>query len=266
MKKRSFLSYTFRKKVVNSAVAILLACYSCVSPKDRTEHEDLIPEKTFVAILTDIYLANGVLTIPEVRRDYSQRDSILNYIDVIAEYGYSYEEMNNTVNYYFTSKPKKLIRIYDQVIGSLSEKEASMQEEIIRQQTQASMAETKYNVYLFPDTNPTENPGIIIDIPSPGTFTITLSVTLYPDDPSYNPRFTAWLVDADSLETGRKKWLPDIRYIKDGHPHQYVYTETVNEKRPMAVRTVLFEYENNIAEIDRHAIIEILYTNFTPML
>ncbi len=266
MKKRFPLLNPFKKRVVFSVIIVLVAGYSCINPMDKTEKDNLIPEKTFVAILTDIYLANGVLTIPEIRRDYSQRDSVLNYIDVIAKYGYSYENMNRTVNYYFVSKPKKLIRLYDQVIGNLSEIEASMQEEILRQQSQNSVTETKDNLYFFPDINRTENPGTIINIPFPGTFTITLSVTLFPDDPSFNPHFSAWLVDADSLETGKRKWLPGIRYIKDGHPHQYVYTGTVDEKRPMALRAILFEYENNIAENERHAIIEILSSNFTGML
>lgn len=265
MKKRSFRLNTFKERVVFSAIFVLLAGYSCVNPRDKTEHEDLIPEKTFVAILTDIYLANGVLTIPEIRRDYSQRDSVLNYVDIIGKYGYSYEKMNSTVNYYFVSKPKKLMRLYDQVIGNLSKIEALMQEEILKQQPQNSLTEIKDNIYFYPDIKRTENPGTIIKIPSPGTFTITLSVTLFPDDPSFNPHFSAWLVAADSLETGKRKWLPHIRYIKDGHPHQYVYTGTVDEKRPMALRAILFEYDNNIAEYERNAIIEILSSNFTPM-
>jgi hypothetical protein len=266
MKERSFLLNTLKKKAILSAIIVLLAGSACVNRKDKTEHDNLIPEKTFTAILADIYLANGVLTLPEIRRDYSQRDSVRNYMDIIANYGYSYEEMNNTVNYYFVSKPKKLIRLYDQVIGDLSKKEALMQDEITSQGFQNSMAGKEENIYLFPDITRTENPGTIINIPSPGTFTITFSITLFPDDPSCNPHFSAWLVDADSLETGRRKWLPDIRYIKDGHPHQYVYTGTVEEKRPMAVRTILFEYENNIAENERHAIIEILSSNFTALL
>ncbi len=253
----------FMQKVLLSVVLILFVGPSCVNRKDKTEHGDLIPEKTFVSILTDIYIANGLLSLPEIRREFSVRDSVLNFMDIIESYGYSYETMNSTINYYFVSKPKKLIRIYDHIIGNMSEMEAAMQNEIIRRGQEESRKAAKYNVYEFPDFYRTENPGTIIKIYSPGTYMITLSVTLYPDDLSYNPHFSAWLVDADSIVTGRKKWLPDIKYIKDGHKHQYIYTGQVEEKRPMIMKTILYEYENNITELDRHAVIEVLFSNFT---
>jgi hypothetical protein len=239
---------------------------SCVNRKDKTEHNDLIPEKTFVSILTDIYIANGLITLPEIRHEFSARDSVLNFMDIIESYGYSYEKMNSTINYYFISKPKKLIRIYDHIIGKMSEMEAAMQNEIIKQGQEESRKTAKYNVYDFPDFDRTENPGTIIKISSSGIYMITLSVTLYPDDQSYNPHFSAWLVDADSIETGRKKWLPGIKYIKDGHPHQFIYTGRIEEKRPMVMKTILYEYENNITEWDRHAMIKILFSNFTAIM
>ncbi len=54
--------------------------------------------------------------------------------------------MNNTINYYFVSKPKKLIRIYDQIIGKMSEMEAGIQNEIIRlgQEESRKMTETRH--------------------------------------------------------------------------------------------------------------------------
>ncbi len=263
MKEKSSIIKALMQKVLLSVVLILIAGPSCINRKDKTKHGDLIPEKTFVSILTDIYIANGLLNLPEIRREFSVRDSVLNFIDIIESYGYSYEKMNSTIDYYFVSKPKKLIRIYDNIIGKMSELEAAMQNEIIRKGQEESRNATKYNVYEFPDFDRTENPGTIIKTYGPGTYTITLSVTLYPDDQSYNPHFCAWLIDADSIETGRKKWLPEIKYIKDGHPHQFIYTGQIKENRPMVINTILYEYENNITEWDRHAVIEVLFSNFT---
>lgn len=251
------------QKVLLSVVLILIAGPSCVNRKDKTEHADLIPEKTFVSILTDIYIANGLLSLPEIRNKFYARDSVLNFIDIIESYGYSYEKMNSTINYYFVSKPKKLIRIYDNIIGKMSEVEAAMQNEIIRKGQEESRKAMKNNVYEFPDFDRKVNPGTVIKTYAPGTYAITLSVTIYPDDQSYNPHFSAWLVDADSIETGRKKWLPQIKYIKDGHPHQFIYTGQIEENRPMVIKTILYEYENNITEWDRHAVIEVIFSNYT---
>ena len=263
MKKITSIIRAITKKAAPSVILILLLSPSCVNRKDKARHDDLIPEKAFVSILTDIYIANGLLTLPDIRRTFGERDSVRNFIDVIEGHGYSYEKMNSTMNYYFVSNPKKLIRIYDQIIGNLSETEAAMQREILRLGQEASRKEAKYNLYHFPDPSRKENPGTTINVPSPGTYTITLSVTITPDDPSCNPHLSAWLVDADSMETGRKKWLPVLKYIKDGHPHQYIYTGRIEEKRPMVMKAILFEYENNIEEWERNATIEILFSGFT---
>ena len=263
MKDTTSIVRALMKKVVLSVILILLIAPSCVNRKDKIRHEDLIPEKIFVSILTDIYIANGLLFLPDIRRNFAERDSVLNFIDVIESHGYSYDKMNSTIHYYFVSKPKKLIRIYDQIIGNLSETEAAMQREILRLGLEESRKETRYNLHHFPDASRTENPGITINISSRGTYTITLSVTIHPDDQSYNPHLSAWLVDADSVETGRKKWLPDLQYIKDGHPHQYFYTGRIEEKRPMVMKAILYEYDNNIKEWERHATIEVIFSSFT---
>ncbi len=157
------------QKLLLSAILFLVTVTSCVNRKDKTEHKDLIPEKTFVSILTDIYIANGLLSIPEIRSKFSARDSVLNFMDIIESYGYSYEEMNGTINYYFVSKPKKLIRIYDQIIGKMSEMEAGMQSEIMRQAEEESRKTSESNVYQFPGFERTENPGTSTRISPPGS-------------------------------------------------------------------------------------------------
>ena len=43
----------------------------------------LIPEDKLVAILTDTYLTTGMLDVHAMRDTWGQRDSILNYIDVV---------------------------------------------------------------------------------------------------------------------------------------------------------------------------------------
>jgi hypothetical protein len=241
-----------------------LAVAACVNPKDKIPHDDLIPEKTFTSILGDIYLANGMLTVPDVRRQFASRDSVLNFIDIIESYGYTYEKMNNTLNYYFISKPKKLIRIYDQVIGKMTEMESAMQDQILKQSQAESRRTTMSNIYNYPDPGKKEEPGIRMFINTSGTYTLSYAVTVYPDDQSNDPCLSAWLVDADSIETGVKKWLPAVRYFKDGHPHHYVFNWKIKADRPLILRTVYYSHSSNISEGEKHARIEVLYSNFVP--
>ncbi|MCU0455638.1 MAG: DUF4296 domain-containing protein [Bacteroidales bacterium] len=241
-----------------------VAVSSCVNPKDKIPHDDLIPEKTFISILSDIYLANGVLTVPDVRRQFASRDSVLNFIDIIESYGYSYEKMNNTINYYFISKPKKLIRIYDQVIGKMTETESALQDQVLKQSQAESRRATMSNIYYFPYPGNGEEPGIRLFINSSGTYTLSFTATVFPDDQSCDPHLSAWLVDADSIETGTKKWFPAIQYIKDGHPHHYVIDWKIRADRPLILRSVYYSHASNISEGEKHARIEVLFSKFVP--
>jgi hypothetical protein len=257
MNKKSSGSAFIMHKIALAAILILMAASACINRKDKTDHGKLVPEKTFVSILTDIYIANGLLSLPEIRYQFSGRDSVLNYMDIIESYGYSYETMNSTMNYYFVTKPKKLIRIYDQVIRKMTEEETAMQNEIMRKDEEQARRSINYNVYSYPDPDRLENPGASHNIAPPGTYTMTMSVTFYPDDQSFNPHFSAWFIDADSLETGIKRWLPTVKYVKDGQMHYIIYSGRIETSRPAVLKTILYEYENNITEWERHARIEV---------
>ncbi|MCX6332795.1 MAG: DUF4296 domain-containing protein [Bacteroidia bacterium] len=263
MKMKSSWSAVIFHRIVLVTVLILLAAPSCVKPLDRIEHGKLIPEKTFVSILSDIYIANGLLSLPEIRYEFGGRDSVLNYIDIIKSYGYSYETMNSTMNYYFVSKPKKLIRIYDQIILKMGEMQSGVQNEIMRIEQLASRKAINYNVYELPDPERGKDVGISQIINSSGIYNLTFSIAIFPDDKSLNPCVTGWLVDADSIETGKKKWLPPLEYIKDGHAHQVVYNGRIETHRPMLMKACLYSYENDISEWDKHARIEVFSFLFT---
>jgi hypothetical protein len=62
-----------------------------------------------VTILTDTYLTAGMLELYSMRDSWAQRDSILNYIDVIENHGYTYEQFDATMKYYFTSKTQEAV-------------------------------------------------------------------------------------------------------------------------------------------------------------
>jgi hypothetical protein len=256
------------RKIINlqktglSVLFVFLTAVSCVPRKDKIEQANLIPEKTFVSILTDVYIANGLLTLPEVRYTFIKRDSVSNFVDIIKSYGYSYEAMNSTMNYYFISKPKKLIRIYDQIIRRMSEMESGYQNELTRIQKEASRASANYSIFSLPDPVGKKLPEFSRDIDPPGIFTLSFSITLYPDDQSFKPHFTAWFCDADSIETGKKRWFTPFEYIKDGYLHMITYTGRIEEDRKMVLKVILYDYENNIMEWDKHARIEVLFFNF----
>ena len=67
--------------------------------------------------MTDIHLADGLLILPKIKTMYSSLDSITAYTQIIEKHGYTKEIMDKTMKYYFIKDPKKLNKIYDQVLG-----------------------------------------------------------------------------------------------------------------------------------------------------
>ena len=91
-------------------VIISIITGSCSSRKNKVDKKNIIPEKELVPILTDLFLADGLLTIPRVNHWYTQTDTLEAHRDVLKKHGYTKEDMDKTMMYYFIRKPKKLIR------------------------------------------------------------------------------------------------------------------------------------------------------------
>src|ERR1035437_8251380 len=98
---------------------ISLLTGSCSGRKNKLDDKNLIPEKELVSLLTDIHLADGLLTLPKINSWTSSLDSISTYYQVIEKHGYTKEIMDKTIKYYFINDPQKLNKIYDQVLGIL---------------------------------------------------------------------------------------------------------------------------------------------------
>ena len=113
---------------------VLLTCFvavvSCTGRKNQPGHKDIIPEKDLTSILTEVYLADGLLSIPEIRYIFTEGDTLDSYIDIIERHGYTKPMMDNTMRYYFVRKPKILLKIYDKVLGQLSEMESRVDKDL----------------------------------------------------------------------------------------------------------------------------------------
>lgn len=263
MRNRLKKNYFTPVRIILSASILVAMLWSCRNYKEKLNYDNLIPEKKFISILTDVYIADGLLSLPEFRSMFSKRDSISNYIDIIESYGYSYETMNRTVNYYFVSKPKKLIKIYDQVTRNLSKMQSDFQEGITREMRTKAGKSMEANFYYLPDTSLKKQPGFEYKISAPGFYTLSFTVTIYPDDESFNPCFTYWYFNVDSVETGKRNYLPPIKYVKDGHPHTYTITSRIKAAGQISLKGLFYDFENNSADREEHARIENIFFSFT---
>jgi hypothetical protein len=229
---------------------------SCSKNNEFGKRVKLIPEKDLVSVLTDVYLADGLMTVPEIRNKYGEQDSIQNYIDIIEYHGYTREDMDKTINHYFTKKPKKLITIYDKVRVKLSEMEALVDKNMPVTDLLINNLWKGDSLYLFPDPMGYDTllTGQRLDFPFQHTISFTL--TLFPGDATLNPRFMAYYCHPDSIENGRRDYFPQFEYIKDGQPHNFAYSKKPVSDSLTYLRVRFIEYYNDVEENQIHARIE----------
>lgn len=235
---------------------ISLLSFSCSGRKDRSQYSDLIPEKQFISILTDIYISDGLLTIPKIHSWVISLDSVATYKQIIELHGYSKEAMDNTVKYYFTHNPKKLIKIYDKVLAILSEMESRAEKEALPEENRLRTLWTGENFYSFPDPSGSDSTTFNITLKKPGLYYLAYGVTLFPDDQTYKPGTSIYYVNADSIATGKKTWLKKYEFIKDGNRHVYRMFIRIQPNKPLSIGGSLFDFENRPVEWGAHADID----------
>lgn len=234
------------------------SCKNIGEPKEKR----LIPEKALISILADVYLADGLLSLPEIREMFSSRDSVMNYIDIIKSHGYSKERMDMTIKYYIISKPKRLDKIYDQVLAQLSEMETRLVNDTeINEVSETTLFKLKPS-YSLPDPDGLERPGFDLVLTPPGYYNLTFTVTVYQDDESVNPCFTAFLCNSDTSKSKRPDYLSSIKYQKNGLPCTYTVSGKIEKNGSQILKGWFYDYENRPDLPGQHAKIENISFSF----
>jgi hypothetical protein len=239
------------------SIFIIIASFdACSGRKSKAEHKDIIPEEDLINILSDIYITEGLLSIPRISNDFSKPDSLIPYINVIEKNGYTKDLMDRTMRYYFIKRPKKLIKIYDQVLGRLSE----MESRLVR--SSPALADSGGNLWrgksLYSSSDTLNHDTLWFELPAGYSrfYTLKFTITLYPDDQTINPRTGVFIQTVDTAKSKKRVYFPAIAFIKDGQPHSYNGTITVNEPLPLSVKGWFINLENQAPSTERHFIIE----------
>jgi hypothetical protein len=234
------------------AIVYSFLSVSCSEKKEKDGSKDILSEKDLINVLTEIHIADGLLTLPKIRKLYEDRDSIMNYLDIIHKNGYTKDQMDRTMRYYFSRNPKKLIKIYDKVLEKLSKMHALIEKEITDTNIPAEnlwkgSTDISLSYYSGTDT-------LIFDQLhlKPGTYILGFTLTLFPDDQSVNPRFNAYLCHPDSIDSGKRDYYPSIHFIKDGLPHYYTFSQLYRPKAHTRLRGSLIDCDNSFNDIFRH--------------
>ena len=253
-----------RFAIVTTILFSLLAA-SCAGRKEKARANHLIPEKDFITVLTEIQMADGLLIMPKIRDWYSDADSIQNYLDIIQSHGYTKEDMDRTIRYYFINNPKKLIKIYDEVLGKLSEMESYFEKET---PTNGIFEKNLWKgdpVYSLPDPSGTDTMLFDQDLEIFGHYTFVFTLTLYPDDQSFNPHFTAYFSHPDSIESGKRDYYPSVDFLKDGRPHIYTFSKKPLSSSYTHLRGWFIDCNNNTGGSGKHVRIDNITLTCIPV-
>jgi hypothetical protein len=222
---------------------ISLAGLSCSSRKSDIDRSKIIPRNKLTEMITDLYLTDGLMVQPRVRDWYTPSDTLGAYKDVIESYGYTKEDFERTMRFYFIKKPKQLVRIYDQALARLSEMESRTDLELFQIQARISNIWNGKDLYAFPDLS--DSLTFDLRLPYPTTYAIYLTVALYPGNNPVNPRMTAFTCHPDSLENGKRNYINTINYISDGHSHSYKFLIKDLQRNRLRFAGKLLDYDND---------------------
>jgi hypothetical protein len=253
--------------IKNTAKAILivlsLMVLACSARKNKISHRELIPADDLVNILTEVYVADGIQYEISINNRLFAADSIATYEHIIKKHGYTAESMERTIKFYFIRKPKKLVKIYDQLLSNLTEMETLIQRDSpVLPVNRENLWQGK-EFYYLPETGLTDSIWFDLPINFTGTYSITLTATLYPDDQSINPRINAWFLNPDSTGTGKEEHFATVNFIKDGQPHLYILRKFIKEPGFTHLRGLLYNHDNINQGWYKHGKIENISINLT---
>jgi len=242
-------------KPLMSFVAAILIMSSCSSHGDsKPSRKMLIPDDKLVAILTDTYLTTGMMDLPYMRETWAQRDSIINYTDVIRSHGYTYEQFDATIRYYFTDKPKKLSKIYDRVTGNLLELET-----MVMTGSGADKDAPADNLwpgkasYSFPEDFDRDPVWFDIPLDMPGEYILQADIRIFEDDKSLNPRVTVYFSHTDSAGVEKRDYWDEVSLFKDGQFQQVELRHTIDTVAGARLKGWLLNHDNQPGRWEKHA-------------
>jgi len=231
------------QNILQLIIAVSVIAASCTGRRGEAEHKGLIPEKDLILILTEVYIADGLLSLPEINYKYSVGDTLSSYIDIIENHGYTKPEMDRTMRFYFVKNPKKLINIYDKVLGKLSAMESLVDMELPGAGIKELNIWPGKSFYSYPDATAKDTTWFDFPISLKGTFNLQFTITIFHDDQTVDPRNGLFFSHTDSAGIEKRLYFSTISYLKDGLPHTYNIRLVQNLPDPVRLKGGFIDLE-----------------------
>lgn len=245
-----------RKVAIICLVTAMFMAVSCGdSGTGKPGRKMRVPDDKLVEILTDTYLTAGILELYALKDTWAKRDSIYNYIDVIENHGYTYEQFDATMKYYFTGKPRRLSKIYDRVTGNLLELETVVMTENKPVEEPAENLWPGKTSYSFPEDFTRDPVWFDVPLEEPGEYLLQADIRVFEDDRSLNPRITVYFSFTDESGEEKRDYWEEVVLNKDGRFLNAAIRHTLDSIPVPGVRLRgwLLNHDNQPGQWEKHA-------------
>jgi len=224
-----------------AVIIIFLISGSCQGNKKY-----IIGEKKLTSLLVDLHVAEaiGMQTKTGIIEEF-EIDSASLYGSVFDKHGVTKAMLDSTM-YFYSLQPDKLQKIMNNVIAELKHREDDIELKIKEKESLLTQVIWESDsVYVFPERGPDR---IEIDVPikGSGTYTVTTSVKIQPDDLSLDPRMSLYFYKSDSTAEGDKLYFPSIRYVsRNGEAKVYYAIKNIDSLGYTHIRGYMADYSNS---------------------
>lgn len=241
------------KNIIMLILPLFIITAGCIEREKEPKPPRIIPQDKISQILTDLYMADGLLNQPQIRKEFDYKDSTENYMDIIESYGYTKEELDENISYLFVSNPKKLEAVYDRVLANLSRIEADNISELEKTTDEPREYYTGKSSISLPDNGITDKIEIDIPIDRPGQYIVKSRILIHTDDQSINPFINLWYWYEDSTETGHIEPWDTLWLNKTGKSELITLSKPMIDSSATNIRGFLFNHTDQQGHWEKHA-------------
>lgn len=219
-----------------------------------------IPERKLVRMLAEMHLADAVLEVAQVSSQASWRsDSTAVYTAILDRYGYTTEQLYNTIALYNGSKDKAT-KLYDNVsrrLEKLQKSAAGKVEALHRKQNRW----TEKSDWTLPDDGDALRLPFSIPVEGLGEYILEATVTRYSADSAVRPRMTMYLY-AEAADSLLQQAERDVQRGEEGQ--RYSLSIVNRDSTATHVRGYIFDCDADSLSRPRHIAAKNIMLRFLP--
>ncbi len=205
----------------------------------KREKGNIIPRRDLVPLLVDIHITDAIALNNIISGEFGGLDSSMLYQAVLDKYGYTKDELVQTLRYY-SSEPEKLIEIYDDVFSTLS-KESEEAKELYSSTTISRTIPiwrpNKTRYFVKGDT--VQYPQFDIKIDTTGIFVLSVEIKITTKDESVNPRILAYFYNPFDDSKEKRVYFDETRLIKSGFTREYTLLKKCSDENLSRLRLII---------------------------